>query len=243
MAYVQDTVENLGFMCLENTNVEKGHTYISDNIKATNLLRGTSLGDKLQSKGLCYVRKLPDRKYFDDNPSKTDPSLVYNFWQRSFLTEDSAEAEEIATTKKQLEVEWVDSPLFGRYMVTKHYTDAYEYCNYTDRNLLYSSIADDYMWFDSWDGVMSLPHQERPLKLNFGDGEVMSRQEKQQFVDAYDQAGIRIPWKQGDLVVIDNVRFAHGRPPINLDEGEKRHLGVLLGSLKRKAGVLSDKWG
>jgi len=57
-------------------------------------------------------------------------------------------------------------------MVTKHYCPAFEYCPATGRNLIFSSVADDYHWFDTWSGVKRLPHHERPLKLNFGDDEV-----------------------------------------------------------------------
>jgi len=247
MAYIQETVANLGFVCLENTNVEKGHTFMADNVKATDMLLNpsfgsTGVGQKLKEKGLCYVRKLPDRQHFLDNPGSTDPSLVYNFWQTSFLTEDPDEAAEIARTTKGLEVEWVDSPIFGRYMVTKHYTDAFEYCPYTDRNLLFSSIADDFMWFDAWKGVQSLPHEERPLKLNYGDNEVMTRAEKQEFADVYDAAGVRLPWAKGDVAVACNIRTAHGRPPIHLEEGEVRQLGVVLGPVMRKQGVRANKW-
>ena len=87
-------------------------------------------------------------------------------------------------------------------MVTKFYVSAFEYDPYSDKNLIYSSIADDYMWFDSWHGVKDLPHWERPLKLNFGDDEVMTREEKQQFVDAFDAHGVPIYWRQGDISVI-----------------------------------------
>jgi len=242
MAYVEETVKNLGFVCLNNTDVNKGHSFIANNNIATDLIAGTEFGEKLKKKGLCYIRKLPDRKYFDENPDKTDPSMVYNFWQRSFLTEDPDEAEHIATTQKNLEVEWVNSPLFGRYMVTKHYCSAFEYDPYNDRNVLFSSIADDYHWFDKWTGVMDLPHHERPLKLNFGDDEVMTRAEKKQWADAYDMSGTRIPWTRGDVAVMCNIRTAHGRPSIGLKEGEIRHIGVILGSMIKKRGVLPDKW-
>lgn len=44
---------------------------------------------------------------------------------------------------------------------------------------MYASVADDYAWFDSWPGVSDLPHWERPLKLNYGDDSVMTREDKQ----------------------------------------------------------------
>merc|ERR1719195_1755825 len=165
----------------------KAATFISLNNPATEEIMQTKLGEKLKEKGVCYVRKLPDKKYFDDND--LDRSIVYNYWQTSFMTDDVEVAEERANAKG-LEVEWQHSPVFGRYMVTKYYVDCFEYDPWTDKNTMYASVADDYSWFDSWPGVKELPHWERPLKLTFGDDEVMTRDEKQQWVDHYDNNGV-----------------------------------------------------
>ena len=56
-----------------------------------------------------------DRKYFDDND--LDRSIVYNYWQTSFMTDDVEVAEERANAKG-LEVEWQHSPVFGRSVLT-----------------------------------------------------------------------------------------------------------------------------
>jgi hypothetical protein len=199
----------------------------------------TKWGEKIKEKGLCYIRKLPDRKYFQDND--LDDSIVYNFWQQSTLTEDMEEAEAVMR-KKGLEVEWEDSPVFGRYMVTKFYTSAFEYNPSDDKNTLYASVADDYVWFDTWPGLKDLPHWERPLKLNFGDGEVMTREEKQFWVDCYDQNGIPINWNKGDLAIVDNRRWLHGRPGYQLKEGEKRELGVVIGEVFEREHEREGKW-
>merc|ERR1719421_1174750 len=136
-----------------------------------------------------------------------DPRIVYNFWQTSTGVTDPDEAEAIMKSKGLI-VEWEDSPLFGRYMVTKFYVDTFEYDPFTDRNTMYASVADDYAWFDSWPGVMDLPHWERPLKLNFGDDSVMTRDEKQMWVNAYDNNGVPLLWEKGDIGMICNWRRA-----------------------------------
>lgn len=232
MAYMKESTEFVSFMCMQGTaDPMRGATYIAENIGATRDLMNhpSGLGQKLAEKGLCYVRKLPDLKFFQDDPSR-DQSLVYNFWQTSMLTEDPDEAVEVAR-RKGLECEWQDSPMFGRYLVTKFPASCFEYDPYNDTNVLFASIADDYHWFDSWPGVMSLPHEERPLKLNFGDDEVFTREEKQIFTDVYGNNGIPLPWEQGDIGIICNYRQAHGRPAINLLPGEKREMGVVLGKM------------
>lgn len=240
MAYVKESTKTLSFLCEHAPrDPEKGATFIADNVAVTDEVLATDFGQKLKEKGLCYIRKLPDLKYFKDN--NLDSSIVYNYWQTSMGTDDMDEAVEVAN-KMGLDVEWEDSPIFGRYMVTKFYVSAFEYCPYTDRNLFYASLADDYMWFDTWPGVMDLPHWERPLKLNFGDDEVMTREEKQLFVDVYDHHGIPLYWKVGDVAMICNFRTAHGRPKYGLEGDEKRELGVVLGQAFKRVGDLPDKW-
>jgi hypothetical protein len=70
----------------------------------------------------------------------------------------------------------------------------------------------------------------------------MTREEKQQFVDVYDNHGFPIPWEQGDLALCCNFRTAHGRPAYKLDQGEKRELGVVLGNLYARRGEDPNKW-
>jgi len=89
---------------------------------------------------------------------------------------------------------------------------------------------------------MHLPYEQRPLKLTFGDGSEMTREEKQLFVDVYDNFGIPIEWSVGDVAVVCNYRFAHGRPGIHLGEGEQRELGVVIGEAYERVGDLPGKW-
>ena len=50
--------------------------------------------------------------------------------------------------------------------------------------------------------------------------QVMTRDEKQQWVDHYDNNGVPILWKKGDLAICCNHRTAHGRPRYSLNKGE-----------------------
>ena len=70
----------------------------------------------------------------------------------------------------------------------------------------------------------------------------MSSEVKQLFLDIYDNYGIPINWKVGDIALICNYRFAHGRPAVHLEEGEQRELGVLIGESFDRVQTLEDKW-
>jgi hypothetical protein len=232
MAYVSHSTRMLGFLC-KRAVAGKGETYVSDNVRATDAILETELGRKLRELGLCYHRNLTDREHFEG----TEQIGVYNHWQKSMLTDDPDEAIAMARSRG-LEAEWGPN----RLLKTRYYISAFEYYPPLDRNLLYSSIADDGMWFDTWPRVMHLPYDERPLKLTFGDLSEMSREEKQLFVDVYDRFGVPIDWNVGDIAIVCNYRFAHGRPAIHLEGEEQRELGVLIGESYERVGDLPDKW-
>ncbi len=212
---------------------EGGYTFVSDNIQATNAILATPFGQKLKDLGICYHRNLTDRREFVGVPEIG----VYNHWQQSMMTEDPDEA--IAEARKRgLDAEWGHNGL----LKTRYTVSAFEYFPQLDKNLLYSSMADDSAWFDTWPLVQHLPVDERPLKMTFGDGSEMTYDEKQQFLDVYDDYGIPIEWKVGDVALICNYRFAHGRPAVHVKEGEDRELGVLIGDAFDRLQTFNDKW-
>jgi hypothetical protein len=232
MAYVGTSTTMLGFMA--KTAVRgKGATFVSDNVQATDAILKTELGRKLKELGLCYHRDLTDREAFTGR----EEIGVYNHWQKSMLTENPDEAEAFARSRG-LEASWGPN----RLLKTRYYISAFEYFPPLDRNLLFASIADDGMWFDTWPKVMHLPYDQRPLKLTFGDLTEMSRDEKALFVDIYDRFGVPIDWSIGDVALVCNYRWAHGRPGIVLEDNEQRELGVMLGATFNRVGDLPNKW-
>jgi len=232
MAYVGTSTKMLCFLA-RSTVTNKGQTFVSDNMQATDAILKTDFGQKLKELGLCYHRDLTDREFF----AGTEEIGVYNHWQKSMLTEDPAVAEQRAR-ERGLETEWAAN----RMLKTRYYVSAFEYFPQLDRNVLYSSIADDGMWFDTWPKVMHLPYDQRPLKLTFGDLSEMTFEEKRLFVDIYDRFGVPIDWNVGDVAIVCNYRFAHGRPGIHLDDGENRELGVMIGESFKRLGDLDGKW-
>jgi Taurine catabolism dioxygenase TauD, TfdA family len=232
MAYVSKSTQLLGFLC-KAAVPGRGATYVSDNLAATDALLATPLGAKLRDLGLCYHRDLTDRDAFVGRV----PYGVYNHWQQSFGTDDPDTAVALAE-ERGLQTEWGPD----RLLRTRYYCPAFEYFPQHDRNVLFSSVADHGMWFDTWPLVQHLPYADRPLKLTFGDDTEFSRAELESFVAVYDAFGTPIDWRVGDVAVVCNYRFAHGRPGIALATGESRELGVVLGEQFDRVGVLPDKW-
>lgn len=237
MVYVGKSPLSLSLFCAKRV-ANKGWTYVSENLQVTDHILSTPMGEKLK-KGICYIRNLTDKEYFKSKG--LDEGVVYNHWQDSFDTTDPDEAVELAN-QRQLKTEWVISPDGNRFLKTKYYCSAFEYFPQLDRNVLYSSIADDFMWFDSWPGVLETPYDERPLKLTFGDDQELTQEERRQYVEEYDRFGFPIRWNVGDIAMLCNYRWAHGRPSYSLEEGEERELGVLLGSRFDRIGQVEGKW-
>lgn len=232
MAYVGKSTKALGFLCSKATP-GKGETFVSDNAKATEALLDTSFGRKLAKHGVCYHRNLTDREAF----AGTDEMGVYNHWQKSMMTEDPREAERQAQ-ERGLVTEWGPD----RLLMTRYYSSAFEYFEPLDRNLLFSSMADDAVWFDSWPKVMHLPHRERPLWMTFGNDEEFTAEDIHTFINVYDEFGMPIRWNVGDVAIVCNYRWAHGRPSVHLEPGQERVLGVMIGEQFDRRFDVPGKW-
>ena len=232
MAYVATSTEMIAFLCKRELP-GRGATFVSDNLRATEALMETPFGRKLAELGVCYRRNLTDREHF----VAAEPIGVYNHWQRSLATDDPVEAEARAQAQG-LQTSWGPN----RLLETRFYVSAFEYFPQLDQNVLYSSVADHSMWFDTWPLVEQLPPRERPLWMTFGDDSEFTDDDLRVFVDVYDRFGTPIDWRVGDVAVICNYRFAHGRPSIHLGDGEERELGVLLGRPFDRVGPRADRW-
>lgn len=242
MAYNQHSMENLAF-CSLKAPVGKGDSYLSENLLVTDELMNTDLGRKLKDLGVCYIRCLIDREAYQGQGWQ-EGQAVYNHWQLSFGVETPEEAETKAH-ECGLSVEWITDPLketSKRYMKTKYITSAFEYCPAVGRNVLFSSIADHNMWFDTWRGVDTVPPEKRPLQMTFGDGSPFTVDELRAWTALYDKGGIRVRWQTGDILAFCNYRFAHGRPAFDLRPWEERQIGVILGKKFQRVGARLDAW-
>jgi hypothetical protein len=242
MAYNKHSMKNLAF-CSLKAPFMKGDTYLSENLQVTEELLATDFGRKLKEHGVTYIRCLTDKEAYEGQ-GWMDGRAVYNHWQTSFGVKTLAEAEE-AAAQCGLKVEWVTDPLMEsskRYMKTSLTISAFEYCPSVGRNVLYSSIADHNMWFDTWQGVAEVDPEKRPLQMTFGDGSPISIEELRQWVGAYDRGGVRVQWEQGDIVAFCNYRYAHGRPAYHLNPWEVRQIGVVLGEKFHRIGAAEHAW-
>ncbi|ARZ66297.1 hypothetical protein SMD11_0631 [Streptomyces albireticuli] len=65
--------------------------------------------------------------------------------------------------------------------------------------------------------VDELGHGGLPFNTGFGDGLPLTRGELYTISAAYEAATVRRAWEPGDLMLVDNIRSAHGRDPFRGD--------------------------
>src|SRR5438046_4151070 len=67
-----------------------------------------------------------------------------------------------------------------------------------------------------------------PFNTRFGNGDPISAEVVQSINDVYEAHSAREPWQAGDLMLVDNVRTAHGREPF---EGSREVLVAMADAL------------
>lgn len=56
-----------------------------------------------------------------------------------------------------------------------------------------------------------------PMCVSFGDGSKISKAVVEEILRTTDQVAVALPWKKGDLLMLDNVLTCHGRKPYKGD--------------------------
>ncbi len=202
---------------------EGGFTLVSDNEVTTEVIAQTPVGQQLRAKGVRYIRLMQDRH--------AEGVLGYKSWQDTFFTEDRAEVEQ-AVKANGWEFEW----LANGSLRTSHTVAAFEHHAGLGKSLFFAGPASHAAFFDQWHPFNTLPDDQRPLNMTFGDGMPFSNDHIAELYAAYNRASLALDWKVVDLAMLDNLRWAHARPAYHLGEGEQRILGVTMGMMRQRLG-------
>lgn len=77
---------------------------------------------------------------------------------------------------------------------------------------------------------------EPPRNAHYGDGSPIEEQDLECIRRVYDETAISFAWQRGDLLLLDNMSFSHGREPY---QGARKILCGMAGEHGAKAGVAS----
>jgi alpha-ketoglutarate-dependent taurine dioxygenase len=180
-----------------------GQTPISDSRKILTLI-DKEVRDEFSRKGVMYVR--------------THGFGLGRSWQETHRINDKLALEK-QLNKDGIYFEWRDDDK----LITRQIRPA----------IVNHPITGDSAWFTQaqhWhpyclspgvrDTLLSfLSEDTLPRNCHFGDGSKISDAVMQHILDAYEQSEIAFNWEQGDVMVVDNVLFAHAR---NAYEGERK---------------------
>lgn len=196
MSYADSWPDTLFFGCVVAAT-EGGETPLADSAGVYDRVPPAVRG-RFERHGVMYVRNFG--------------SGMDLGWQEVFQTDDRAEVD--AYCKEHgIHAEW----LGGERLRTRHVVQAAVESPRTGRA----------SWFNQAHlfHVSSLPEDvERELRQNFaedelprnamyGDGSPLDPADLAAVRAAYAAEEIAFPWRDGDVVIVDNVQFAHGRRP------------------------------
>ena len=95
--------------------------------------------------------------------------------------------------------------------------------------LYFSSLLNRHAsWLDAHAYFGKLPLVERPYHCVWADGAELSAAELHEVRALHDECTLELQLLQGDVLVLDNLRVAHGRTPW---AGSGRQMGLLLSDL------------
>jgi alpha-ketoglutarate-dependent taurine dioxygenase len=192
-AYARDWPMRIGFLCMLPAETG-GETPIGDSRLVYDMIP-PSIRTRFEEKGIMYVRNYSDL----DLP-----------WSVVFQTDDRNDVEAYCDGHG-LACEWLASGNLRTRQVnpaTAVHPDSGEKLWFNQAHLFHVSslgaeVAEAL--------ASSLGEENLPRNAYYGDGEPIDLEALESIRAAYRQTRIRFSWERNDLLLLDNMRFNHGR--------------------------------
>ncbi|KAI5078416.1 hypothetical protein GOP47_0006087 [Adiantum capillus-veneris] len=186
------------FFC-ETPSSEGGETSMIMSHKVTQGLwmQCPEFMQKVEDLGLLYLKVLPmvkDPKY-----------LTVQDWPTVFGTSDKKEAEERAKKNFNGKVEWL--PGGNMNLVTGPFKATRNFGREERANAWFNQIAVYHTGLSHKGGMPP----DQPYDVVFGDGSPLPANAVATCKKIHEENSVDIPWKQGDLMILDNSSVMHGR--------------------------------
>ena len=212
MCYLNHRPRQLAFYC-QQPPPHNGETPIFD-CHQIYLNLPLSLSKKLETKQLMYVR------YFSSKKSWLN---VYKTWQDTFLVENKQQlAEKLKATG--LESEWLDDgilkvsctipalikdPVTGKKTISLTLFNKWAFHSNLNRfkDRYFTPLRKAVDWY-------AMRQYDKPkvfFETLFGDGSQINKEETEQIQQAAWDAATVFKWQQDDILLLDNIRWGHGR--------------------------------
>lgn len=202
-AYTNVWPMRIGFFCLLPSQ-QGGQTPIADSRVIYRKIP-EHIKCKFEDKGIMYVRNF------------TDIDLP---WTEVFNTEDKAQVSAYCTVN-DIEYEWLsDSHLRIRQtlLATAVHPHTKEPLWFNQAHLFHASTLNEVLRSAL---LTSLGQDNLPRNTYYGDGSAIDDDVIATIQEIYQQYKISFMWQKGDVMLLDNMLFSHGREPF---AGERRVL-------------------
>lgn len=207
-AYQREWPLKIALCCLQPAT-EGGETPIAD-MRLVNEAIGERLLDRFETRGVRYVRHY--RPYVDVP------------WQQVFRTTDKSEVARFCASQN-IASEWLDKETLRTTQDCQgvaYHPVTQERVFFNQAHLFHVSSLDP----KSAQSMIDLFGRDRlPRHAVFGDGEEISADDLQIVRTAFTNASIAFPWQSGDVILLDNMQFAHGRRPF---KGKRQVVAALM---------------
>lgn len=207
-SYQREWPLKVAFCCLQPAS-SGGETPIAD-MRCVNDAIGTDLLDMFESRGVRYVRHY-------------HPSVDVS-WQQVFRTDDPAVVAEFCA-RHGLEHEWLDAQTLRTTQVcqgTAVHPATQERVFFNQAHLFHASSVGS----DVAQSMTELFGPDRlPRQTYFGDGGEIPAAWLARIRAAYSQSSVLFQWHPGDVLLLDNMRYAHGRRSF---KGTRRVIAALM---------------
>lgn len=193
-----------------------GETPLSDVREVYNALK-LETREKFERLGLLYVRNF----WPGFGPE----------WQATFNVSSREELNDYCA-QNSIQIEWVESdrPRLSQKwpaVVSHPVTGEKTWFNHATTSNL-ASVPDNIrsMIIEGFD------KEDYPNQTYYGDGTEIEQEVLDEINAAYDTFEYSAPWQEGDLLLVDNMRLAHGRNPY---VGDRKVLVVMMNPVYRKS--------
>lgn len=196
-SYTNTWPGKIWFYCKEHA-ASGGETPIADSALVYRLMPA-QIREKFEGSGVRYVRTF--HKEIDLS------------WQKVFGTDDREEVKQYCE-KRGMTFHW------------KNDSDVLQ-TSYTAQAVATHPVTGEKVWFnqahlfnlmnldeDTRSSLVSLLGEENVPRNSFlGDGTALTKEDFNTIMTVYEEAQIIFPWQSGDVLLLDNMRFAHSRRP------------------------------
>ncbi|KAL4583797.1 hypothetical protein LXL04_008381 [Taraxacum kok-saghyz] len=150
---------------------------------------------QLEEQGLTYTKVTNE----EDDPS----SIIGNGWKSTYNTDDKNVAEERAA-KLGAKIEWIGNCA----KVKTGPLPAVRIEKESGRKTWFNSLA------VSYSGPASKKFCSGDTSVELGNGEPVADHAVEDYLKILEEECVAIPWKKGDVLLINNLMVLHGRRPL-----------------------------